>query len=620
MKTDREAQNVDSLTDQFEATNIDDHRPTAFVNAGGERNLGEERNDFTSATINRKNATAIRLEALTPAGQTAGLLRRMRDVDFPTGPMAKLVLTNTKSYLLDRNMGFDFTILNLAGKDECMDLYVNCSLHFPPTIAQPSISDFNSEKISSLINFINDDKYMSHISALGGLLTWAEGSFRSRNVPCFHCHLRLCRTELLRESVEPKRNSMTLEALQHIQEAAHGSMKFNLGPSADNGNIDIDRGDCLSIRRRLNSEEGGTDVGVNWIVRHWDAMFIFLWGKGNQCEGITWFPYSTIDYISMKSWLRLDDPHDDRYFYIFGFCNNEKPADVKFATASIKEKADSLSANFLVLDHASGLLTVRKKKRTVDAPEVTRFFQDGPNGFLKAEIIGADGSKTLRLVLCPQMPRPGIYTENQDGNIFFEDDLRSCIIPPGVPALVSTSALQKVLTMIDRGNLLVHPFLPIVAFVLPSVLSEGQPARVILERIQEFLLTLKSSTPNTPQQPSSRSLWRSNRKSDADQRGFQGGYKTQHAKETGCKVALCLHSMRADMTSFTGFGTSTVTDAATTTQIPGWNKYWDSSWSHVAAYCWLEPKDFFSHKLLDNRRDDWLKGFRVNGQQYKVVS
>lgn len=525
------------------------------------------------------------------------------ELRFYSAPFAETILSNLISVTVNHS-AFDFKFEKAEGN--FVNLHISCSFG----LSTPSLANFSSSQLSEIVNLVLDDRYVKDLSELGGILHFAEGSFRQKSCPEFHAHFNVCKFELVKAAAFPDfNNSGLLMALKHCFEYVPSNVSFELMSyeTDDETNVDdlsslIDGlkistseskvptpsetciSNCLNVRQRY---EHGRPLGIYTIRRLWDALHVDFY-EGHKTSSAIWYPWKTRFYNGCPGqWFQLPCPsNDSKYFYLFGFPDSK--AENIFLKLerrlrrplTLNDKASLPEAKFLKVDLVTNFLTV-----TAIRPK-ERFYQNGFNGLLCVEV-----SSKLMLLKCPAVMKKDLDNVSVENNRYFDQDCENI-------TNATNESCSVILSNVDLGPLLFHPFLPIVGFLVSpeNARSENKqpPSGLcldVLKRIQIFLRTLN------------------------------GG---------GCEVVLGLHALRAPHGPTRTFGTSAYSKAGeyTSTSIPG---NLGGRWKSVVAYCWLQPLSYYTssivttglelNAIVENRltREEWLCEHKKFGRKYKVL-
>jgi hypothetical protein len=548
---------------------------------------------------------------------------------FYSAPFAETILSNLVSVTVN-DTAFDFKYEKAEGN--FVNLHVSCSFG----LDTPSLASFSSCQLSELVNLVLDDRYVKDLSELGGILHFAEGSFRHRSCPEFHAHFNVCKFELTKAAVFPDfNNSGLLMALNHCFKYIPSNVSFELMPYEIDDETDVDDlsslidglkistseskvrtpfetciSDCLNVRQR---HEDGKPLGIYTIRRLWDALHVDFY-EGSNTSSAIWYPWKTRFYNNCPGqWFQLPCPSkNSKYFYLFGFPDSKAKLIFTKLEKQLKrpltlaDKAKLPEAKYLRVDLVTNFLTV-----TTTRPE-ERFYQNGLDGLLCVEVSSTISLKSaidlpvnqvstsvpknkLMLLKCPAVMRKDLDNVLVKDNPYFDQDCKGITNATNEGCSVMTSN-------VDLGPLLFHPFLPIVGFLVSpenaSCENKQSPEGLcldVLKRIQIFLRTLEIDT-----------------------------------RKDGCEVVLGLHPLRTIDGPTRTFGTSVYSKAGeyTSTSIPG---NLGGRWKSVVAYCWLQPSSYYTSSIVtnglklnaiaDNRltREEWLCDYKKFGRKYKVL-
>lgn len=568
---------------------------TARPPAAGEEEDGtvhDRFHPFLSPAMRERVERASKMEI--PAEHLSAL----PDIDFAPNPLEKVILASLYCNAVTPAFETSFQ----QAEANFVNMQVGSHLHFPEETARPSLIDFSPEQLTQLTQFLLSERSIADVAALGGIFTWAEGDFRQKTIPQFHGNLRVCKFKLLES--EPAARTPLMEALLHTYEYTLADMFYDVHAQAES---DLSQTTFLNVRRRLTPEGKESDVFL--VRREIDGMQLGLWDSlKSQHFNTLWFPFSRAGFRksigSPGSWFKLrteDHPEDERYFHLFGFDDREskKIAEIE----SIAEKAAHKNAKFLRFVEETSATAFGDKKHSVkrrikatkNRAEASKFFQDGVDGVLYL-VQGSGEKETKQLVKCPLVRKRNLEDVDHSPNPYFREDLQALSQLP--TDAVHWNRKQDVdLSLEQLGDLvLIHPFLPIVAFKRPA---GENTTKQTLERLQLLLKGLRDP-------------------------------ETNHCPD--CEVILYLSSLRShaeeDLVKLAAIGPAgnIVSGKHLSTAIPGLDAA-DfpaedlEEWKQVVGYTWLLPAVFFQSGLLPQEKlREWLAKFEEKGEKFKVVS
>ena len=433
-----------------------------------------------------------RVERASKMSVPSEYLAALPDIDFTPNPLEKVIL----SYLYSTHVTKYFDITFQQADSNFVNLQVGSHLEFPESLAKPSLVDFSSEQVNELVNFLSDEAILKQLADLGGIYTWAEGSFRQKTAPNYHGYLRVCKFLLM--NTDPAARAALHEAMLHTFEYTLTDMYYDLQSTESASQVDLAASTFLNVRRRLTPTGSPSDVFI--IRRQVDGMLLGLWDsmKSNHFNTL-WFPFSKQSFrkaiTSPGNWFKLpteDHPDDERYFYLFGFDDRES----KFLVGlnDVKEKANAKNAKFirLVEEAAPGSgqnnrnqNNIKKRiKATKDRNEATKFFQENNDSCL--QVVGSKFNQTIK---CPLIRKRGIDEIDQSTNTYFKEDLEGLnkIASAGLESLWN-KAKKSTISADEFGRyVLLHPFLPIIAFKRPEEGSKQVMVAEAIRRVKNLL-------------------------------------------------------------------------------------------------------------------------------------
>ncbi len=520
-------------------------------------------------------------------------LSSLPDIDFTPNPLEKVVL----SYLYSNAVTPMFEATFQQADSNFVNLQVGCHLEFPESVAKPSLIDFSPQQINELASFILNESYVKDIAGLGGIFTWAEGSFRQKTIPQYHGNLRLCKFKLLES--DPSTRTGLLEAMLHTYEYTLAEMYYDYHTAEIPS--DLGQTTFLNVRRRLTPAGQPSDVFL--VRRQVDGMQLGLWDSMKSYHFNTlWYPYNRAGFRksvgSPGSWYKLeteDHPNDDRYFYLLGFDDRESKK--LFPNESVEDRANAKNAKFIRFVEENSPMNDNKKhgnanvkrriKATKNRSEATKFFQETNDGILYV-VSGQGETVSKQLVKCPLVRKRGLDEADTSGNPYFKEDLEALSKLPLDSSLWNHQGDVGLSMEELRSFVLIHPFLPIVAFKRPVFETKEEVCLETLNRLQLLLKGLRN---------------------------------VDNCECPDCEVILYLANLRSEG-STECITATTLTGRAISTGIPGFNSDdFSPEWKEVVAYTWLLPSIFYQSGLLSSDKlATWFKNFEEKGEKFKVVS
>lgn len=548
-----------------------------------------------------------RVERVSKMDVPAEYLSALPDIDFTPNPLEKVIL----SYLYSTKITPQFDISFQQADSNFVNLQVGSYLEFPESLSKPSLVDFSKDQVQELVKFLQDEAIVKQLADVGGIYTWAEGSFRQKTAPNYHGYLRVCKFLLM--DTDPAIRSPLLEAMLHTFEYTLADMYYDLQTPESAATVELATSTFLNVRKRLTLEGKPSDVFI--IRRQVDGMLLGLWDslKSNHFNTL-WYPFNKSCFRKVVAapgnWFKLpteDHPDDERYFYLFGFDDRETKN--LLGVTDVQEKANFKNAKFIRLIeenvpsqggiHRNQNNIKKRIKATKNRSEATKFFQENNESCLQV-VSTANNQKTItQSIKCPLIRKRGIEEADQSVNTYFELDLEGLnkIVAAG-PVNLWNKAKKSTVSAEDFSQyVLLHPFLPIIAFKR----AEGDnKTAVLLETLRRIQILLQALTNEESTEP------------------------------CDCEVVLYLSNLQKEARSAEkntkGPTGTTASGNLISTAVPGYNtedfsSAMESEWNEIVAYSWLLPSTFYQSGLLSTEQAaNWLKKFEQKGEKFKVIS
>ena len=552
-------------------------------------------------------------------------------------PMAGLVLSNI---MLRKVVDFECGVQPFSREKQKLmpvfHLIVSC--RFSKNVKK-SFKEFSIEQVRNLINLF-EDSGVKEIGQLGGILTWAEGNWRSE--PEFHAHLRICERELLRARSRAD-CSPFLFAMAHVcdytfsEVKCHISLRQPCSPMIDKD----DNANAVYLRRRLNLD--GTQTDIYALVRKWDGASLgFTHYENKGC--LIWYPVCHNQYVTYQD-NEVYPPHG--WFKLYETAAETGPFRL-FSYPDFRKKIQKYKYLWWLQSRD------RWQKTPKNVPKRIAFFLKVDINTQRISAAGEEREGSLfietnsglrlyrsdSIIYDIQLPQMKPYIRKSPTNIeaenkYFKEDY-------GMLDSTAQDSWEGIITQLRvlRPYMVLHPFLPIIGFKGNSSVSErdrfSSGVEHIFSRIQEFVGIVSTSNKFGCEIvliiDRIRSLMRSDVIREPEPIVRNTSITTTDRKESPQDNIDIDVTLRDELSNLSTVDRDS-TLSETATSIPGYHTRFidgkntpslDANWGspELVAYSWMAPHIFYNSVLLscDVDRATWRENYRFFGKYYEVVS